>query len=462
MKTTNVFVEICRLACLSNYSIFLKSRDHFNDIFKVIEKSPSGLIEFGVIQEDGGCLEVFVDKLINLGIFVWWSNNEIRFKLKNFQFVIYVYRKFDTNYCAVYLEQASGLIFSILGAKLKRPGLSGIFNFKVDFYVMLSRLIQYLFSKKYLMKILKQNYHVDFVNVNNIISNEMYQCNFMFDKSHCNGGDQGCYSVINNKSILINRNNLIKYTMNPSDLLYVIEVISDVFNANGVEAYLSAGTLLGAVRNKGFIPWDYDADLASKEIFFDKALVASQELVCKGFSVYYSDIWNTIGVYYKGVTVDIDFYRSESEFLTIPMKNINNFFGKFFYYLEWVIVYNKLSTTRSNKLNDVWMAFIRDTLIGIFNNLNRSKRIALASFLCALSKRTKNSVCVIEIPADYISPLIHLCVFNRSWLIPKKFDEYLTLYYGDWMVERKKFSYYDGDAKPLTNVLNRDRSWDYK
>ena len=45
-------------------------------------------------------------------------------------------------------------------------------------------------------------------------------------------------------------------------LLGILLAIDQTCKAHGLRYYLVAGTMLGAVRHKGFIPWDDDADIA--------------------------------------------------------------------------------------------------------------------------------------------------------------------------------------------------------
>lgn len=46
-----------------------------------------------------------------------------------------------------------------------------------------------------------------------------------------------------------------------SEMIRVLEHLKDVCDAHHLKYYLFAGTLLGAVRHKGFIPWDDDIDV---------------------------------------------------------------------------------------------------------------------------------------------------------------------------------------------------------
>ena len=74
----------------------------------------------------------------------------------------------------------------------------------------------------------------------------------------------------------------------------LIEQLRDVIaicERHGIEYNLMCGTLLGAVRHKGFIPWDDDVDLLMTRENFEKFRVVYPEECDKRFELTYLDTW---------------------------------------------------------------------------------------------------------------------------------------------------------------------------
>ena len=62
-----------------------------------------------------------------------------------------------------------------------------------------------------------------------------------------------------------------------SRMLDILSAIDEVCRKYNLRYYLIAGTMLGAVRHKGFIPWDDDADICMPHSDYDKLIAHCKE-----------------------------------------------------------------------------------------------------------------------------------------------------------------------------------------
>ena len=64
-----------------------------------------------------------------------------------------------------------------------------------------------------------------------------------------------------------------------AEILTIMDEIHRVCNDNGIKYYLSYGSLIGAIRHQGFIPWDDDLDITMpREDFNHFVTIAEQSL----------------------------------------------------------------------------------------------------------------------------------------------------------------------------------------
>ncbi len=81
--------------------------------------------------------------------------------------------------------------------------------------------------------------------------------------------------------------------------LNVLKEVVSLCDRHNLIYYLSEGTLLGAVRHKGFIPWDDDVDICMPREDYEKFVEIASSEIPAGFTCYSQNdtgIWGTLRI----------------------------------------------------------------------------------------------------------------------------------------------------------------------
>lgn len=73
-------------------------------------------------------------------------------------------------------------------------------------------------------------------------------------------------------------------------LLEIMDVVDKVCREKGITYYLAGGTLLGAVRHKGFIPWDDDMDIMMPRRDYEKFCSIFSSVASDKYFILSSDV----------------------------------------------------------------------------------------------------------------------------------------------------------------------------
>ena len=137
--------------------------------------------------------------------------------------------------------------------------------------------------------------------------------------------------------------NLRKVQLIKTNLLQIVDIILKKYN---LTYWLEYGTLIGAIRHKGFIPWDDDIDLCMlKEDYLKLPEILEKELENTDLTVKFCSPGGSqlIRVYYK--TFAIDFFPME-----YINKQCNSTKEKEDFVNKWLSV--KTSLFKNKKLDD--------------------------------------------------------------------------------------------------------------
>lgn len=231
-----------------------------------------------------------------------------------------------------------------------------------------------------------------------------------------------------------------KLRKNQLELVEVLVDLAKICDENNIKWWLSSGTLLGAARHGGFIPWDDDIDITMRRRDFKRLQRILHKLDSDKY-VYqsmHSDIeyTNIFGKFRKR-DGEVEIYGGRYKFLNYKGKFVDIFPMEFTNYIaaraSRVIYVNLQHITlhiNTKWFRHIMIRFIEFLCLCVINpilrvigliNPRREYHYALGSGWAKHTFYMKNTF-----------PLTTARFEGHEFPVPKDMDAYLTNVYGDW------------------------------
>ncbi|MCI6693187.1 MAG: LicD family protein [Clostridium sp.] len=231
--------------------------------------------------------------------------------------------------------------------------------------------------------------------------------------------------------------------------LEILKKVSEYCDDNNLRYSLAYGTLIGAIRHKGYIPWDDDIDIVMPRPDYER-FIKSFNTYATDYKVHVTELNSNfiytfakvsynksiliedIEVKYEiGINIDVfpidgvpsidnptmkkqNFYRNLASFKTIKINSDRNIIKNI------VLILGKILLS--------WLSLKRINLKMIDN----SKKYSFENeeYCCNISTGFTEDK---AIPKRYLEDFIDCFFENQKFKASKFYDEWLKSYYGDYM-----------------------------
>ena len=228
----------------------------------------------------------------------------------------------------------------------------------------------------------------------------------------------------------------MRVPLNKKGCLTLLQDTKEILDNHDITFWLHAGTLLGAIRENGFIPWDDDIDLGSWTLSSSQVKSIVDNLYDKGYDSFVTD--KKIRVVSSGCWLTLWYFIKEGENI-VKTKPLRTKDKKLLIFLTYIILdplsckYIDRIHTPSTKMKIVIV----------------SKRILFGfpfrTVLYGILIKVLINMGTWKVKEEYIpfTQLSYISFYHLIVGIPENYEEYLMEMYGDdWETPKKDWRWW--------------------
>lgn len=227
--------------------------------------------------------------------------------------------------------------------------------------------------------------------------------------------------------------------MNKKEIIWLkaLNNIRKQLEEKNCKYFLDTGTLLGAIRDHSFIPWDNDIDLAVVDCDNRHDIIRSicQYMYEAGYNVTATideiDIFDNTGLLDLGVK----FYHLDDDYYWAVLGKVEG---------SGVCHSLYMSLSRSIIFKKGYSVyFVKSIISYLLNVISYITPSFVVNFLLRKSAVKSN---VIKIPRSLLSDFINYIFYETEFKVPKNKEDYLSWRYGEtWMKPNPHYDYTTDD-----------------
>ena len=240
-------------------------------------------------------------------------------------------------------------------------------------------------------------------------------------------------------------------------MLKILKEVHKICEENNIKYFLSDGTLIGAIRHQGFIPWDDDLDIGMLREDYEKFCKIAPQILSENFILQNFQTDKGYGLQFGKVIL------KNTVWIEKVAKNTNRQWSGI--YIDIFPYDNITENKKMQKLINRLYIFIQGLILIKFKYINISNYESMAKklkyvlkkiYLCTISKKLliyiRDSICKRYLnksktlvtkyggnfyknqnPYNFYKDLTLQTFEDTSFYIPKNYDKILKKLYGNYM-----------------------------